>query len=50
MQYLLEAVPNFTPDSHKGHKMQAKGYVVRQPRAERINLSSIEMLGAECGQ
>jgi mono/diheme cytochrome c family protein len=46
----LEAVPNFTPDSHKGHKMQAKGYVVRQPRAERINLSSIEMLSAECGQ
>ena len=46
----LEAVPNFTPDSHRGHKMQAKGYVVRQPRAERINLSSIEMLSAECGQ
>ena len=46
----LEAVPDFTPDSHKGHKMQAKGYVVRQPGAERINLSSIEMLSAECGQ
>ncbi len=46
----LEAVPDFTPDSHKGHKMQAKGYVVRQPGAERINLSSIEMLSSECGQ
>ena len=46
----LEAVPNFTPDSHRGHKMQAKGYVVRQPRAERINLSSVEMLSTECGQ
>jgi mono/diheme cytochrome c family protein len=46
----LEAVPSFAPESHKGHKMQAKGYLVRQPGAERINLSSIEMLSAECGQ
>jgi hypothetical protein len=45
----LEAVPDFAPDSHKGHKMQAKGYLVRQPNAERINLSSMEMLSSECG-
>jgi len=32
----LDAVPDFAPDSHKGHKMQAKGYLVRQPGAERI--------------
>jgi len=45
----LEAVPDFAPDSHKGHKMQAKGYLVRQPGAERISLSSMEMLDTMCG-
>jgi mono/diheme cytochrome c family protein len=46
----LEAVPDFQPDIHKGHKLQAKGYLVRQPNAERISLSSIEMLESKCGQ
>jgi len=44
----LEAVPDFAPDSHKGHKMRARGYLVRQPNAERINLSAIEMLDSAC--
>ena len=46
----MEAVPDFSPAAHKGHKMQAKGFIVRQRNAERINLSSIEMLGETCGQ
>ncbi len=46
----LEAVPDFAPDSHKGHKMQAKGYLTRQPGAERISLSSMAMLDSMCGQ
>jgi len=41
--------PIFAPESHKGHKMQAKGYLTRQPGAERISLSSMEMLDAICG-
>ena len=45
----LEAVPDFVPDSHKGHKVQAKGYLTRQPGAERISLSSITMLDSMCG-
>ena len=45
----MEAVPDFVPDSHKGHKMQAKGYLIRQPNAERMSLSSIEMLDSACG-
>ena len=44
----LEAVPAFDPDAHKGHKMQAKGYLVRQPNAERISLSSMEMFDSTC--
>jgi mono/diheme cytochrome c family protein len=46
----LEAVPDFSPEAHKGHKMQAKGYLVRQPNAERINLSLMSMLDASCTQ
>jgi mono/diheme cytochrome c family protein len=44
----LDAVPDFAPDTHKGHKLQAKGYLVRQPNAERINLSSMETLASTC--
>src|SRR5215510_2675781 len=34
----LEAVPDFSPSIHQGHKIQAKGFLVRQPNAERISL------------
>jgi len=44
----LEAVPDFTPSAHDGHKMQAKGFLTRQPNAERISLSSMEMLDSSC--
>jgi len=46
----LDAVPNFAPEEHKGQKMQAKGYLVRQPNAERISLSSMEMLDSTCAR
>jgi mono/diheme cytochrome c family protein len=46
----LDAVPGFKPDAHKGQKLQAKGYLVRQPNAERIQLSAIEILSSNCGQ
>ncbi len=44
----IDAVPDFSPEEHQGHKMQAKGYLVRQPNAERIALSSIQMLDSTC--
>jgi hypothetical protein len=46
----MEAIPDFAPEAHKGHKMQAKGYIVRQPNAERISLSAMDMLDTSCGQ
>jgi mono/diheme cytochrome c family protein len=45
----LEAVPDFSPSAHDGHKMQVKGFLTRQPNAERISLSSVEMLDSSCG-
>ncbi|HEY2381949.1 MAG TPA: cytochrome c [Terriglobia bacterium] len=44
----LDAVPDFAPETHQDHKMLVKGYLVRQPNAERIHLSSIEMISAAC--
>lgn len=44
----LDAVPDFKPEDHNGHKMQAKGYIVRQTNADRISLSSMVMLDSVC--
>ena len=46
----IDAVPDFEPEAHQGHKMQAKGYLTRQPNAERIGLTSIAMLEPTCGR
>jgi S-disulfanyl-L-cysteine oxidoreductase SoxD len=45
----LDAVSDFTPDAHRGHKIQAKGYLVRQPNAERISVSAMDMVDSNCG-
>jgi mono/diheme cytochrome c family protein len=44
----IDAVPDFEPEAHNGHKMRVKGYLTRQPNAERIGLSSIDMLESTC--
>jgi S-disulfanyl-L-cysteine oxidoreductase SoxD len=44
----LEAVPEFEFAAHRGQRVQAKGYLVRQPNAERISLTAIEMLDPRC--
>jgi mono/diheme cytochrome c family protein len=44
----LEAVPDFSPSAHDGHKIQVKGFLTRQPNAERISVSSMEMLDSSC--
>jgi cytochrome c5 len=44
----LDAAPDFKPEDHNGHKMQAKGYIVRQTNADRISVSSMVMLDAAC--
>jgi S-disulfanyl-L-cysteine oxidoreductase SoxD len=44
----INALAGFEPDSHKGHKIQAKGYLRRLPDRQRIDLTSMEMIAAEC--
>ena len=46
----MDAVPDFEPEAHQGHKMQAKGYLTRQPNAERIGLTAIDMVESTCSR
>jgi len=46
----LDALPDFNPSQHKGHKMLAKGYLISQPNAQRINVTLIEMVAGACSQ
>jgi hypothetical protein len=39
---------DFKPESHKGHKMQTKGTLMRLPGGDRIQLTSMEMIAADC--
>ena len=44
---LMSAYPD--PAQHAGHKMEAKGFLIRNPAGDRINLSSLEMIAERCG-
>jgi mono/diheme cytochrome c family protein len=46
---LVSVVP-FKPDLHKGHKVEAKGLLYRDPDDKRINLTSLQMLAPSCSQ
>lgn len=45
----LGAVPDFAPAEHINQRILAKGYLVRQPNAERIGVSAVEVLDPTCG-
>lgn len=40
----------FHPDAHAGHKVAAKGFLIRTAADVRINVTWIEMLTADCGR
>lgn len=43
---LLSVFPS--PDSHVGHKMEAKGLLIRAPDDQRINVTSLTMVASSC--
>lgn len=45
---LVSVVP-FKPEGHKGQKMEARGLIYRDQADARINLTSLQMVGASCG-
>lgn len=48
LQNLDELRPGFRPDSWSGHKVQAKGVLIRQPNRDRINVLSLESVSPGC--
>ncbi|RPH63239.1 MAG: cytochrome c [Acidobacteria bacterium] len=48
--FQLVSVAPFKPDLHRGHKVEAKGLLYRDPDDKRINLTSMQMVGSSCGQ
>ena len=41
---------DFDPASHRGHKMVARGALIRRSNADRISLTDIDMVSVACGQ
>jgi len=44
----IDDLPGFDRDGLNGNKVQAKGILVRQPNNQRINVNSLQKLGAGC--
>ena len=40
--------PDFRPDPYNGQRVQTKGYLIRQPNAERINLTALATVATTC--
>jgi mono/diheme cytochrome c family protein len=38
------------PDQYKGHKVEAKGFLIRDPGGDRINVTSVQTLALRCDQ
>jgi len=48
LQNLDELRPGFRADPCGGHKVQAKGVLIRQPNRDRVNVLSLESISPEC--
>jgi len=46
---LVSVSPSFKVEAHKGHKMEARGLLYKDPAYAEINLTSLTMVGASCG-
>ena len=46
----LMDVLQFQPDSMKGNKVEAKGFLILNPPENRINLTAVQMTGSKCPQ
>jgi mono/diheme cytochrome c family protein len=46
--YQLVSVTPFKPEAHKGHKVEARGLLYRDPADARLNLTSLQMVGESC--
>lgn len=42
--------PAHLPEPHKGHKVEARGFLIRRPTGNRINVTSLETLSPDCSR
>ncbi len=45
---LLDAI-SYNPEPHNGHQVRVTGYMVRLGAEIRVNVQSLQMVGASCG-
>jgi S-disulfanyl-L-cysteine oxidoreductase SoxD len=46
---LVSVTSSFQAESHKGHKMEARGLLYREPNHAELNLTSLAMIAPNCG-
>jgi len=44
----MDFLADLDPTEHLTHKMQTKGYLIRQPNSERIDLTAMQAVGFDC--
>ena len=49
-KYRLLGADPFAPAMHNGHKVFAKGALIKAPNDNRINLTSLQMVSTTCGR
>jgi mono/diheme cytochrome c family protein len=47
---LVSVTGAFQAESHKGHKMEARGLLYREPNHAELNLTSLAMIASTCGK
>ena len=47
---LVSVGPSFKAETHKGHKMDARGLLYKEPRFAELNLTSLTMISSTCGK
>jgi mono/diheme cytochrome c family protein len=47
---LVSVTGSFQAESHKGHKMEARGLLYREPNHAELNLTSLAMIAPTCGK
>jgi hypothetical protein len=48
--YRLLASAAYKPELHKGHKVEVRGFLIRRPVEDRLNITSLETLDPVCGE
>lgn len=48
--YRLLVSAAYKPEPLKGHRVEVRGFLIRRPTENRLNITSLETLGASCGE